>query len=76
MNKFLILGSGISGSTAGLELAELGHQVELIESTSLFGGKVLDYCCKATDECSKCGACVAHTQIHNAVIHPSIHLTT
>lgn len=76
MNKFLILGSGISGSTAGLELAELGHNVELVESGSLFGGKVLDYCCKATDECSKCGVCVAHTHIHNAVTHPSVHLTT
>jgi len=48
MSRFVIIGAGISGCTAGYELAEMGHDVEIIESSSEIGGKVLTYCCKAT----------------------------
>ena len=64
MSRFLIIGAGISGCSAGFELAEMGHDVEIVDSSGEVGGKVLSYCCKATDECSKCGVCVAHTKLH------------
>lgn len=76
MSNFLVIGGGISGCTAGFELAEQGHQVQLIEQSSLIGGKVLDYCCKATDECSRCGVCVAHTRINDAIQHPNVTIHT
>ncbi len=63
MSRYLILGGGISGCTAGAELARLGHQVTILEQAARFGGKLLDYCCKATDECSRCGVCVAAAQL-------------
>jgi heterodisulfide reductase subunit A-like polyferredoxin len=63
MSKYLILGGGISGCTAAGELARLGHQVTVLERDARFGGKVLDYCCKATDSCSRCGVCVAVSQL-------------
>jgi heterodisulfide reductase subunit A len=66
MSRFLILGAGISGCTAGAELAGLGHQVTILELSSRFGGKLLDYCCKATDSCSRCGVCVAASQVARA----------
>ena len=72
MGKFLIIGSGISGCTAGWELAQLGHSVTIVESGPNIGGKVLTYCCKATDECSRCGVCIAHTHIHDALHHKNI----
>ena len=72
MGKFLIIGSGISGCTAGWELAQLGHSVTIVESGPSIGGKVLTYCCKATDECSRCGVCIAHTHIHDALHHKNI----
>jgi heterodisulfide reductase subunit A len=72
MSNFLIIGSGISGCTAGLELAQLGHSVTILESSPFVGGKVLTYCCKATDECSRCGVCIAHTQIHDALHHKNV----
>jgi heterodisulfide reductase subunit A len=75
MSKYLILGSGISGCTAGLELARLGHEVQIIERENRFGGKVLDYCCKATDGCSRCGVCVATSELHEALHHPGVQLT-
>jgi heterodisulfide reductase subunit A len=67
MSRFLILGGGISGCTAGAELAGLGHQVTILEQSARFGGKLLDYCCKATDSCSRCGVCVAASQVARAV---------
>jgi len=72
MSRFVIIGAGISGCTAGYELAEMGHDVEIIESNSEIGGKVLTYCCKATEECSRCGVCVAHTKLNQALKHERI----
>jgi len=66
MSRYLILGGGISGCTAGAELAALGHQVTILEQAARFGGKLLDYCCKATDACSRCGVCVAASQLARA----------
>ena len=66
MSRFLILGGGISGCTAGVELAGLGHQVTILEKSARFGGKLLDYCCKATDSCSRCGVCVGASQVARA----------
>lgn len=75
MSRFVIIGAGISGCTAGYELAEMGHDVEIIESGSEIGGKVLTYCCKATEECSRCGVCVAHTKLNQALKHERIHFS-
>ncbi len=63
MRKYLIIGSGISGCTTAEELARQGNEVALIESSNVIGGAVLGYTCKATDECSRCGVCVAYTQL-------------
>jgi heterodisulfide reductase subunit A-like polyferredoxin len=72
MSKILVLGSGIGGSTAAHALAEMGHHVDVVECSDRFGGKVIDYCCKATDECSRCGVCVATTQLHETLRHPGV----
>jgi heterodisulfide reductase subunit A-like polyferredoxin len=74
MSKFLIIGSGISGCTAGIELAQLGHSITILESGPYIGGKVLTYCCKATDECSRCGVCIAHTTIYEALHHKNVEI--
>ncbi|GAK60865.1 4Fe-4S ferredoxin, iron-sulfur binding [Candidatus Vecturithrix granuli] len=72
MGKYSIIGAGISGCTVALELAGQGHEVTLLEAKSVIGGAVLDYACKATDECSRCGVCVAVTQISQAIQHQRI----
>ena len=76
MSNYLIIGSGISGCSAGFELAELGHEVHIAETGSRIGGKVLSYCCKATEECSRCGVCVAHTKLSQVLKHRRIHFST
>jgi len=72
MSRILVLGSGAGGSTAAHALAEMGHRVDVAECADRFGGKVIDYCCKATDECSRCGVCIATTQLAQTLRHPGI----
>lgn len=56
--KVLVIGGGIAGMTSALELAERGVEVLLVEKEQEIGGRAGDYCCKATDQCNKCAACL------------------
>ena len=72
----LVVGSGISGIASALELANAGVSVYLIEKEAVVGGHSASFCCKATDICSRCSACVVLDKIKEAVIHPQIRLLT
>jgi heterodisulfide reductase subunit A len=72
----LVVGSGISGVAAALELASAGISVYLIEREVVVGGHSASFCCKATDICAKCSACVVYDKIKEAVTHPQIKLLT
>jgi heterodisulfide reductase subunit A len=75
-NKFsaVILGGGIAGIAAALELAHLGHEVALVEKTPFFGGRAAHLCCKATDVCQKCGACLVEERLKALFQEPQISL--
>lgn len=72
MKNALVVGAGVTGCSAALELARRGASVTVLERSSRVGGKVLSYCCKATDSCSRCGVCIAHDTIAEAIRHPKI----
>jgi heterodisulfide reductase subunit A2 len=72
----LVVGAGISGVASALELANAGVSVYLIEKEAVVGGYSASFCCKATDICSRCSACVVHDKIKEAVTHPQIKLLT
>jgi heterodisulfide reductase subunit A len=72
----LVVGSGISGVASALELANAGISVYLIEKEVVVGGHSASFCCKATDICSRCSACVVLDKIKEAVTHPRIKLLT
>src|SRR5512145_196865 len=72
MKNAVVVGAGVTGCSAALELARLGSSVTVLERSSRIGGKVLSYCCKATDSCSRCGVCIAHDTIAEAIRHPKI----
>ncbi len=76
MTRALVIGAGVAGSAAALELARLGIRSTVIESSPLIGGKVLSYCCKAADSCTRCGACTAHELVAEAVRNPRIDFLT
>ena len=43
----LIIGGGVAGLSAAIELADLDIRVELIEKSYFLGGHVVGYACKA-----------------------------
>lgn len=54
----LVIGGGISGITVAGELAQLGISTLLVEKASSLGGLAASFCCKASESCNKCYACV------------------
>ena len=59
----LIVGGGISGITVALELAQSGIPSTLIEKEPSLGGLSASFCCKASESCNKCFACVVDKRI-------------
>lgn len=70
----IILGGGIAGIGTALELARLGLKVALVEKTPFFGGRAASLCCKATEECQKCGACLVEDRLKALFQEPGITL--
>lgn len=54
----LVIGGGISGMGAALELASQGIPVTLVEREPIIGGHAATFACKATDKCRQCSACL------------------
>jgi heterodisulfide reductase subunit A len=73
VNKSIaVIGGGISGITSALELANSGFRVYLIEREAAIGGQAASFCCKATDICTKCSACLIPEKLNEAAAHPKI----
>ena len=70
--KVLVIGGGIAGLTAAWELARLDLDVELVEKSSFLGGHAIQFCCKADDECQKCGACSVEKRLLEVIQEPRI----
>jgi heterodisulfide reductase subunit A len=70
----VVIGGGIAGISAALELARLGRAVALVEKTPFFGGRAAHLCCKATDICQKCGACLVEERLRALFQEPRITL--
>ncbi|MFH1982161.1 MAG: FAD-dependent oxidoreductase [Pseudomonadota bacterium] len=57
--QVLVIGGGVAGLAAAHALARGPVTVDLIEQAAFLGGHAIEYACKATDACVKCGACLA-----------------
>ncbi|MFH1009594.1 MAG: FAD-dependent oxidoreductase [Candidatus Latescibacterota bacterium] len=58
--EVLVIGAGITGMTAALELVSNGYRVHVVEREDRPGGRAATFCCKAVaDRCQKCNVCVA-----------------
>ncbi|MGB6068592.1 MAG: FAD-dependent oxidoreductase [Desulfomonilaceae bacterium] len=60
----VILGGGIAGLWCAWELARLGLKSAIVETAPFPGGHVAQLCCKATDQCERCGACLLEDILH------------
>jgi heterodisulfide reductase subunit A len=78
----LVLGAGVAGSSAALDLAEMGYHVYLVDRAEIIGGHMAQLGKSfPIFECSNCPqlihcsrfSCVA-TRISSAAVHPNIDL--
>ena len=72
----LIIGGGIAGVTAALELAEMGIPATIVEKENRLGGQASDFACKASEKCNKCFACVVDNQIQEVSRRPRVRIMT
>lgn len=61
--EVLIIGGGIAGITVAIELGQLEIPILLIEKNPSIGGLASSFCCKASESCNKCFACVVDKKI-------------
>ena len=62
--KVVVVGGGIAGVTAALNMAQRGCRVTLIEREPVLGGNARTVCCKAIDgKCQLCGGCLLPDRI-------------
>lgn len=72
----LVIGGGISGIVCALELQRLGVPVMVAEKEAAPGGLAARFCCKASEKCNKCFACVADKKLTELTGQPHIPLMT
>ncbi len=75
-NKVLVVGAGVAGLSAASELADFDIDVDIVELSDFPGGHAIQYTCKATDQCVKCGACMVEEKLGQVVKHPKINILT
>jgi heterodisulfide reductase subunit A len=72
----LVVGGGMAGACAALELAEAGVQVELIEKSPFIGGHAVNITCKALDSCQHCNGCLVDPKMEQVQGHALINIHT
>jgi heterodisulfide reductase subunit A len=74
MEQILVVGGGIAGLSAALELARLGKAVVLVENSGALGGHAARLSCKAAERCVACGACMVEEKIRQATGESNIRI--
>lgn len=75
-DSVLVIGGGIAGMASALELANCNHDVYLVEREATVGGQAASFCCKATQVCTKCSACLVPEKLNEVKNHPKISILT
>jgi len=70
----LIVGGGVTGVSAALQLSAASLKVHLIEREGRLGGRALDFGCKAADACQKCNVCLALDRFRSIRRAPNIRI--
>jgi len=72
--KVLIIGGGVAGLSTALDLARLNIGTVVVDKSDFPGGHGIQFSCKASDRCVKCGACVVDEKLQQALANPVIRL--
>lgn len=57
-NSVLIIGGGAAGCAAAAELSRRGASCTIVEAADRLGGLAGSHCCKSTERCQRCDACL------------------
>jgi heterodisulfide reductase subunit A len=71
-----VIGGGVTGLSAALELARFDISVDVFEKSDFAGGHAIQFACKAADRCVKCGACIVEEKLSQALQDPRIRILT
>jgi len=71
-----VIGGGVAGLSAALELVRFGIHVDVIEKADFPGGHAIQFACKATGQCVKCGACIVEEKLAQAIKDHRIRILT
>ncbi|OQY23852.1 MAG: hypothetical protein B6I34_04165 [Anaerolineaceae bacterium 4572_32.1] len=74
MKHTLVIGGGISGIQAALDLADMGIQVHLVERTPSIGGRMAQL--DKTFPTNDCSTCILSPKMNDCARHPNITLHT
>ena len=72
----LVIGGGVAGLSAALDMAALGLDVQIVEKETFLGGHAIRFSCKATDKCVSCGVCIVDEKLKNVMENPKIKVWT
>jgi heterodisulfide reductase subunit A len=72
--KVLVVGGGIAGAAAALELSEEGLDVILLEKEDFIGGHAARMTCKALDACQKCNGCLVEPRLAALLTSPAVRI--
>ncbi len=70
----MVIGGGLAGLSASLELAHHNIDVDLVEKQSFLGGYAANLKCKTTGRCVKCNACMVETKLRGVIKSPRINV--
>ena len=70
----VVIGGGITGASAALDLARTGVRVELLEKDDFIGGHTAKLACKAVDDCQSCNLCLAEPRLRELLQHPLVNI--
>ncbi|MFW5855929.1 MAG: FAD-dependent oxidoreductase [Bacillota bacterium] len=76
MYRIGIIGGGIAGSTAALELKKAGFEIVIFEKENQIGGQIKEFGCKATDVCTRCNLCLVDSIFNQIKNDPEIEIKT
>lgn len=74
MKTIAIIGGGIAGCAAAVELAEADNRVIIIEKSANIGGNIQNFGCKAVDICTRCNLCLVDDIINDTLDNKSIEI--
>jgi heterodisulfide reductase subunit A len=74
IGSVLVVGAGVAGIQASLDLAESGFHVNLVEAKGNLMGAAANNCCKGVEECNRCMLCQVSEKAFQVITHPQITL--